>query len=164
MPRGVYDRKGFVRTTKESLNEFIKFCHRFDIAEKLKIVKRPHQLAVTLYEKETGIKISSQTSSKNLEKIMKDVTVEEFVTFLNENDLKHMHSNSEYEEEVNEHIAHKHKRITIPMLEAYVKFTFRDDIKNILDDETIDLKNRVMKVVKMYKDETNKDIFSSIQR
>ena len=89
---------------------------------------------------------------------MKDVTVEEFVTFLNENDLKHMHSNSEYEEEVNEHIAHKHKRITIPMLEAYVKFPFRDDIKNILEDETIDLKNRVMKVVKMYKDETNEDI------
>ena len=61
MPRGVYNRKGFVRTTKESLNKFIKFCHRFNIAEKLKIVKRPHQLAITLYEKETSNKISSQT-------------------------------------------------------------------------------------------------------
>lgn len=50
------------RITKEKLMDFIRFCFREDIAELLTQVKKPHQLAVRLYENETGIRISPKTA------------------------------------------------------------------------------------------------------
>ena len=66
MPKGQYDRKG--KTTKDDIKNFIKFCFREDIAEKLKQVKLPHKLAVELYLNETGKKIRAQTAYQQKDK------------------------------------------------------------------------------------------------
>ena len=49
---------------KEDLRNYAAFCLRDDIAEQLHKVIRPHQLAVKLYEKETGIKVPPTTAYK----------------------------------------------------------------------------------------------------
>ena len=47
---------------KADIKEFVMFCLRDDIADQLAKVYRPHQLAVELYEKETGKKVSTTTA------------------------------------------------------------------------------------------------------
>lgn len=147
-PRGVYAHKGFVRITKEMLNDFIRFCHREDIHAILSLVKRPHQLAVKLYEKETGIKITLGTAYKNIDRIM----------YIYERGTKnddHSHNASkEYEEEINEHKKHTHKRMTKDSLKDYIRFTFRDDIASILKDENVDIMKRINNVVRLYEMES----------
>lgn len=68
MPKGVYPHKrhqpGASRITAERLKDFVRFTRRPDIAEQLAQAKRPHYLAVELYHKETGIKISYQCAYK----------------------------------------------------------------------------------------------------
>ena len=49
---------------KEDIKAFASFCLREDIAQQLERVVRPHQLAVKLYENETGIKILPTTAYK----------------------------------------------------------------------------------------------------
>lgn len=68
MPSGQYPRTPHTRINKEELKKFIEFTFRDDIKEQLEKVKRPHQLAVTLYEAETGIKISPQTAYNQIGK------------------------------------------------------------------------------------------------
>ena len=68
MPRGKYTRTPHARISKEELKKFIDFTFRDDIKEQLDKVKRPHQLAVNLYEAETGIKISPQTAYNQIGK------------------------------------------------------------------------------------------------
>ena len=46
----------------ERIKQFIKFCFRDDIANKLMNSNKPHILAVKLYYDETGIKINSRTA------------------------------------------------------------------------------------------------------
>ena len=56
---------GFKHTahmTKADVRAFAAFCLREDIANQLQQVVRPHQLAVKLYEKETGIKVPESTA------------------------------------------------------------------------------------------------------
>ena len=161
MPKGHYQRKSFVRTTKETLNEFIKFCHQPEIIEKLKNVKRKHQLAVKLYENATGIKISAQTAYKNLDRIVNceqnDRSFEDFIKNLELN----KHNDEEDAKSIGfaEQIVEvKHKRISLLSLKDYVRFTFRDNVSKILNNETIDIKSRVTKVLNMYKEETNNEI------
>ena len=48
--------------TKADVRAFAAFCLRDDIANQLQLVVRPHQLAVKLYEKETGIKVPVSTA------------------------------------------------------------------------------------------------------
>ena len=67
-PRGVYIRKKHGRITKAELKKFVLFTMRADIKSQLDQVKRPHQLSVKLYEKESGVKISSQTAYNALNK------------------------------------------------------------------------------------------------
>ena len=47
---------------KPDIKAFASFCLRDDIANQLQQVIRPHQLAVKLYEKETGIKVPTPTA------------------------------------------------------------------------------------------------------
>ena len=47
---------------KPDIRAFAAFCLREDIAQQLQQVVRPHQLAVKLYEKETGIKVLEATA------------------------------------------------------------------------------------------------------
>ena len=47
---------------KTDTRAFAAFCLREDIAQQLQQVVRPHQLAVKLYEKETGIKVRPVTA------------------------------------------------------------------------------------------------------
>ena len=49
---------------KDDVKEFVRFCFREDIANQLSKALIPHQLAVDLYEKETGKKVSLQTAYK----------------------------------------------------------------------------------------------------
>ena len=49
---------------KDDIKDFVKFCLRGDIANELENVIRPHQVAVKLYENETGIKIPQTTAYK----------------------------------------------------------------------------------------------------
>lgn len=58
-PKGI---KHKTHLTKAEMKDFIMFCFRDDIADKLEQVVRPHQVAVKLYEKETGKKISTTTA------------------------------------------------------------------------------------------------------
>jgi len=60
MPKGIYDRTG--KTSKDEIKNFVKFCFREDVAEKLKGIKLAHKLAVELYFNETGKKIKPQTA------------------------------------------------------------------------------------------------------
>ena len=48
--------------TKAEVRAFAAFCLREDIANQLQQVVRPHQLAVKLYERETGIKVPESTA------------------------------------------------------------------------------------------------------
>ena len=64
MPKGVYDHKPRNRITKAELKKFVLFTFREDIADRLAKERYPHQVAVKLYEQETGITISSQTAYK----------------------------------------------------------------------------------------------------
>lgn len=66
--RGHYERKPHTRITKQELKKFIMFCMKPEIKAQLALVKRPHQLAPVLYEKESGIKISTQTAYNALGK------------------------------------------------------------------------------------------------
>lgn len=67
MPKGIYERKA-VKTSKEEIKEFVKFCFRDDIVNQLQQVKTPHLLAVDLYEKETGNKIKPGTAKRQANK------------------------------------------------------------------------------------------------
>ena len=58
-PKGI---KHKTHLTKSETKDFMMFCFRDDIAKQLEQVVRPHQLAVKLYEKETGKKISTTTA------------------------------------------------------------------------------------------------------
>ena len=49
---------------KAEVKAFVLFCLREDIAQQLEQVVRPHQLAVVLYERETGIKFPQSTAYK----------------------------------------------------------------------------------------------------
>ena len=49
---------------KADVKAFVSFCLREDIAQQLERVIRPHQLAVRLYERETGITIPQSTAYK----------------------------------------------------------------------------------------------------
>lgn len=71
MPRGVYERKPRVkkpntqprtRIDDETLKEFVMFTFRNDIASILECVRYPHQLAVELFYKETGVIIKPITA------------------------------------------------------------------------------------------------------
>lgn len=62
MPKGVYNHKPHKRCTKEELKAYVEFTFRKDISEKIIKAKVPHQLAVALYYKETGITIPASTA------------------------------------------------------------------------------------------------------
>ena len=68
MPKGVYQHGPHERITKEELKNFIRFTFREDIAERLANAKYPHNLAVELYEEETGIIISAATAYRQRNK------------------------------------------------------------------------------------------------
>lgn len=83
MPKGVYQHKPMPnRITKDEVTEFVKFCFRPDIAHQLQLANRPHQVAVKLYEIETGKVISTQTAYKQRDKweclYLPDGTIEVF--------------------------------------------------------------------------------------
>lgn len=58
-PKGIKHKS---HLTKADTKDFMEFCFREDIAKQLEQVLRPHQLAVKLYEKECGKKISTTTA------------------------------------------------------------------------------------------------------
>ena len=65
MPSGVYEHHPHGHhMTKADVRAFVLFCLREDIAKQLENEIRPHILAVTLYERETGIKVSAATAYK----------------------------------------------------------------------------------------------------
>ena len=66
-PRRHGPQPGFKHSShmkKADVKAFVTFCLREDIAQQLERVVRPHQLAVKLYENETGIKVPQTTAYK----------------------------------------------------------------------------------------------------
>ncbi len=58
-PTGIYEHpRGYKRTSKAAVMDFVRFCFRDDIADRLADAHHPHKLAVELYHTETGITIS----------------------------------------------------------------------------------------------------------
>lgn len=115
MPKGVYERKAHSRITKDDVKNFVRFCFREDIAQQLEKARKPHMLAVSLYENETGIKISTQTAYQQKGKWTK---VGDDIVKIGER--KPRSSNN---------------RITKAELEDFVRFCFRDDMAELIGND-----------------------------
>ena len=115
MPKGVYDHKSHSRTTKAEIKALVTFCFREDIANRLKKAPKPHILTVSLYEEETGIKISKQLAYNQRGKWM--VVNGELI---------------ETRERIPKSNTH---RITKAELEEFVRFCFRDDIAELIGND-----------------------------
>ena len=123
MPKGVYEHHPRKRITKDTLKAFVLFTFRDDIAKRLERERYPHQVAVKLYQDETGIVISSQTAYKQRDKwehhIYRDTQTGKIIR-----------------EDVTEVLTQpRHKRATKADISRYIEFRNRDDIKDYLKDK-----------------------------
>ena len=115
MPKGVYTRQPHNRISKSDLKDFVRFCFRTDIANRLEKHPHPHILAVELYENETHIKIAPQTAYNQRDKWM-----------MVGNDLIQL---------TKPKIRKSNNRITKSDLKDFVRFCFEDDIAELIGND-----------------------------
>lgn len=132
MPKGVYDHNPRSRTSKAEIKAFVTFCFREDIANLLEKAPKPHILAVSLYEKETGIKLSKQLAYNQQGKWM-------------------MVNGVIIETRERKPRAQCH-RITKAELEDFVRFCFRDDIAELIGNDV----HSYTKAAELYSQHTGK--------